>query len=120
MARLPISAIILTCNEELNIEDCLRSVADWTDEIIVLDSGSTDRTVAIAKRYATRIHERTFENQAEQFNWALDNLAIRNDWVLRLDADETMLRETWEEIEMRFGSMSVSYTHLTLPTILRV
>lgn len=96
--KLPISVIILTYNEELNLEKCLKSIIDWVDEIIVVDSKSTDKTLEIAKKYKARIFEHKFENQAKQFNWALDNLDIKNDWILRLDADEEILPELWREI----------------------
>ena len=104
--KLPITAIILTHNEELNIENCLKSIADWVDEIIVVDSFSTDKTLEIVKKYTDKIHQRKFVNQAEQFNWALDSVAIKNDWILRLDADEMMLPETWNEIEGYFSAES--------------
>lgn len=102
MNRLPITAIILTHNEELNIGDCLQSIYSWASEIIIVDSFSTDKTIDIIKKYDCRYYERKFVNQAEQFNWALDNVQINNDWILRLDADEIMLPETWEEIALHF------------------
>lgn len=101
--KLPISAIILTYNEALNIENCLKSIADWASEVIIVDSFSTDKTLEIVKKYTDKVHQRKFVNQAEQFNWALDNVLINNDWILRLDADEVMLMETWEEIEGYFN-----------------
>ncbi|MBI5401663.1 glycosyltransferase [Candidatus Wolfebacteria bacterium] len=94
----PISVIILTYNEELNIENCLKKVAEWCDEIFVVDSYSTDKTLEIAKKYGAKIAQRPFKNQAEQFNWALDNLDIKNEWVLRLDADEYLTDELKNEI----------------------
>jgi len=94
----PISVIILTYNEELNIENCLKSVAGFANEIIIVDSFSTDKTLEIAKKYTNKIAQRKFINQADQFNWALDNLEIKGDWVLRLDADETMTEILWQEI----------------------
>jgi glycosyltransferase involved in cell wall biosynthesis len=96
--KLPISVIILTYNEELNVENCLKSVADWANEIIVVDCFSTDKTKEIAKKYTIKIAEHTFINQAQQFNWALDNLEIKNDWILRLDADEYITEELKKEI----------------------
>ncbi|MBI2035405.1 MAG: glycosyltransferase family 2 protein [Candidatus Liptonbacteria bacterium] len=104
--KLPISAIILTYNEELNIENCLQSIADWVDEIIVVDSMSRDKTLEIVKKYTDKVHQRRFVNQAEQFNWALDTVAIKNDWILRLDADEIMLPETWNEINEQFNKLT--------------
>ena len=96
--KLPISVIILTHNEELNIGNCLKSVADWANEIIIVDSFSNDKTLEIVKKYTNKIAQRKFINQAEQFNWALDNLEIKNDWILRLDADEYLTEELKREI----------------------
>lgn len=104
--KLPISVIILTYNEELNIENCLKSVADWANEIIVVDSFSADKTLEIAKKYTNKIAEHTFINQAQQFNWALDNLEIKNDWILRLDADEYITEELKKEITEVLPKMS--------------
>ena len=94
-----ISAIILTYNEELNLEQCLKSIADLVTEIIIVDSGSTDKTLEIAKRYGAKIYEHQFTNQAEQFNWALDNIDIKGEWIFKLDADEFVLPELRKEIE---------------------
>ncbi len=102
--KLPITAIILTYNEELNIAESLLSISDWVEEIIIIDSFSTDKTIDIAKKYECRYFERKFVNQAEQFNWALDNVQINNEWILRLDSDEIMLPETWKEIAEHFKS----------------
>jgi len=103
--KTSLSVIILTFNEELNIEQCLKSVADWADEILVVDSYSTDKTLEIAKKYGARVAQREFKNQAEQFNWALDNLEIKNEWILRLDADEEILPELKEEIEKKLSEL---------------
>jgi len=96
--RLPISVIILTYNEELNLENCLKSIGDWAGEVFIVDSFSKDKTQAIAKKYNCKIVEHSFKNQAEQFNWALDNLKIKSEWILRLDADEKMTDDLWWEI----------------------
>ncbi len=96
--KLPISAIILTYNEELNIENCLKSISDWVSEIFIIDSFSNDKTLEIAEKYGAKISQHPFKNQAEQFNWALDNLKIKSDWILRLDADEKITKELWQEI----------------------
>jgi len=87
---LPISVIILACNEERNIGDCLRSVGDLTDDIFVVDSGSTDRTVEIAGVLGATVVEHPFENYSRQRNWALEYLPLRHDWVLHLDADHRL------------------------------
>jgi len=96
--KTPISVIILTYNEELNLESCLKSVSDLADEIFVIDSYSTDKTLEIAKKYNCQVVQHQFENQAIQFNWALDNLKIKTDWILRLDADEYLTEELKSEI----------------------
>src|SRR3989344_7273475 len=106
MTKLPVSVIILTYNEELNLPKCLRSVARYADEIIVVDSGSTDRTKAIAAEFGAKVVEHSFTNQAEQFNWTLDNCGIKNEWILRLDADEEILPELWEEIAAKLPEIS--------------
>lgn len=112
--KLSISAIILIYNEELNVGNCLKSIADWVDEIIIVDSFSTDKTLEIVKKYTDKIHQRKFKNQAEQFNWALDNIKIANDWILRLDADEVMLPETWREIGEQFNKLLITNDQLPI------
>ncbi|MBI4050172.1 MAG: glycosyltransferase family 2 protein [Candidatus Doudnabacteria bacterium] len=93
-----ITVIILTSNEEPHLERCLENILDWAEEIFVVDSFSTDKTLEIARRYDTKIVQHPFENHAKQFNWALDNLPIQFDWVLRLDADEYLTEELKKEI----------------------
>jgi len=87
MNKLPISVVILTFNEEKNIEECLKSVHDWADEIFVVDSYSTDKTLEIAKKYTDKIYQHPFVDYAKQRNWAFANLPIKNEWILNLDAD---------------------------------
>ena len=96
--KIPISVIILTYNEELNLENCLKSIEDWASEVFIVDSHSTDKTLEIAKKYGAKTVQHAFENQARQFNWALDNLKIKSEWILRLDADEKMTDALWWEI----------------------
>ena len=96
--KAPISLIILTYNEEKNIEYCLKSTYDWVGEIIIVDSFSTDKTLEICKKYTDKIYQHPFENQAKQFNWALDNVPIAYEWIMRLDADEMITKELVEEI----------------------
>jgi len=96
--KLPISVIILTYNEEKNIEACLKSVYDWVDEIFIVDSYSTDKTLEIAKKYTDKIYQHEFKNYAKQFNWALENLPLKGTWIMRLDADEYVLSELKKEL----------------------
>jgi glycosyltransferase involved in cell wall biosynthesis len=92
-----LSILILTHNEALNIADCLWSVA-WADEVFVVDSLSSDRTVDIARQHGARIHAHAFEGYARQRNWALENLPFSHEWVLVLDADERVPPALAEEI----------------------
>lgn len=102
-----ITAIILTHNEEKHLKRCIESCENLATEIIIIDSGSTDNTQAIASNAgATFIHHPWPGNQAAQFNWALDNISISSDWILRLDADEYLLPETGKEIKKTIESIS--------------
>lgn len=85
---MALTVIILTWNEALHIARAIRSVQQVTDRILVVDSGSTDDTVAIAHAHGAEVLVHPFVTQAKQFNWALDQLPEDTDWVFRLDADE--------------------------------
>ena len=93
-----ISVLILTYNEEINLSQALESVKNWAREIFVIDSGSTDNTVQIAKEFGCVVAENTFEDYAKQRNYALENLPISTEWVLFLDADECLTYELKNEI----------------------
>jgi len=103
--KLPITLIVLTYNEEVNLRACLDSVKDWVSEIIIVDSPSSDKTVEIAREYTDKIFTHPFKNQADQWNWAIDNLAIENEWILKLDGDEYMTRELLEELAVLLPSL---------------
>lgn len=90
LESVPVSAILLTFNEEANVKDCLDSVAGWCGEIFIVDSGSTDRTLEICRRYTDRIYFHEFVDSASQWEWALRNLPLSYDWVLPLDADHVL------------------------------
>ena len=90
-----ISVTVITKNEEKNISDCLKSVS-WADEIIVVDSESTDTTVELTKQFTDRIFIRKWEGYVPQKRYALSLAA--NEWVLSLDADERITPELKEEI----------------------
>jgi glycosyltransferase involved in cell wall biosynthesis len=88
--RVPVAAIVLTFNEELNISACLESLADLPQEIFVVDSGSTDRTIELCRKHTDRIYTHDFIDSASQWNWALSNLPLSTDWVLPVDADHRL------------------------------
>jgi glycosyltransferase involved in cell wall biosynthesis len=81
---------VLTRNEEAHIERCIRSLDETATDILVVDSGSTDGTVEIAKSLGARVVANDWVNYATQFNWALTQLQPATEWVLRLDADEVL------------------------------
>ncbi len=93
-----ITAVILTKNEERNLGRCIESVKDLAERIVVVDSGSTDRTLQIAREYGADVYEHPFRHYADQFNWALDHTGIDTLWVYRIDADEAPTPELREEI----------------------
>lgn len=84
---MTVSVLILTLNEEINLDACLDSLA-WCDDIVVLDSFSTDRTIDIAKARGARVVQRVFDNWSAHQNWAVQNIEFKHPWVLYLDADE--------------------------------
>ena len=96
--KLNISVIILTYNEEINIKDCLQSIYGWVEDIFIVDSYSADKTLEIAEKYTNQIYQRPFKNHAEQLNWALRNLKIETEWILRLDADEIVNEKLRNEL----------------------
>jgi glycosyltransferase involved in cell wall biosynthesis len=97
---IPLSVLVTTRNEEANVERCLQSVHGFADQIFVLDSESTDGTVAISQRYA-KVHTLAYDHSRIIpwiFQWGLDNLPLRNDWVLILEADQAVTPALRQEI----------------------
>lgn len=95
-----ITAIIMTKNEEMNIKDCLQSISGFVKRAVVIDSGSEDKTIEIAKEFDfVDIYCHPFENYARQFNWGIDNTNISTLWTLRLDADERFTPELCAKLE---------------------
>ena len=97
--RALLSVIILTQNEEANLPVALSSLRGLDLEIFVVDSGSTDRTLEIARAAGCHVVEHPFESYAVQRNWAFDHLPIDTPWTLCLDADERLTPELVDEIE---------------------
>ena len=93
-----LDVLIQTHNEELNLPYALRSVAGWVNKVFVVDSGSTDRTARIATEAGAQFVHHDWEGYAAQKNWALDNLPFESDWILILDADESVTPELRDEI----------------------
>ena len=93
---MPVSAIVITLNEAAHIEACLASLA-WADERLVVDSGSTDETVAIAERCGARVIMNTWPGYSAQKNFAADRAA--HDWIVSVDADERVTPELAAEMQ---------------------
>lgn len=108
---MTLTIIILTFNEEINLQRCLDSVA-WADERLVVDSGSTDRTLAIAEANGVRFLVRSVRPFliSEQRNWALEKGEVKTDWVLFLDADEVITPELRQEIQVTLATASPAIT----------
>ncbi len=104
---LPISALVLTRNEEVNLLHTLENVCSFVNDVVVLDSYSTDRTREVAGRFPCRILQHEFLNFAEQRNWALRNIPWRHEWLLTVDADETFPEPLVEEIGSILNSTEI-------------
>lgn len=98
-----ISTVILTFNEEVNLPRCLDSLK-WCDDVLVVDSFSTDSTLQIAAEYGAREMQRHFIDFADQRNFALEHGDLKYDWVLHLDADEVLPPELAQEMSERTAS----------------
>jgi glycosyltransferase involved in cell wall biosynthesis len=96
-----ISVVVLTFNEERNLEACLSSIAGLTSQIFVVDSGSTDCTMSIARQFGADVVTHAFESHARQWQWALSTLPLKSNWVLALDADQALTPELRASISER-------------------
>jgi glycosyltransferase involved in cell wall biosynthesis len=100
-----VSILILTLNEEINLPECIDSCA-WSDDIVVFDSMSEDRTIEVAKAKGARVSQRRFDNYAAQRNAALTTVNYKHPWVLMVDADERVPAELASEIEAIIAAVS--------------
>jgi glycosyltransferase involved in cell wall biosynthesis len=107
---VPISVVVLTKNEERNLRNCLESVAGWSRELLVVDSGSKDGTIEIAKEFGAAVVVHSFESHTKQWNWALRHLPFQCEWALCLDADQQVTPELRDKI-----SSLLSKEHGSLP-----
>lgn len=94
-----VSVIILTHNEEKHIERCIRSLLLFTDKIFIVDSGSTDRTVAIAESLGAKVTHNPWVTYAVQFNFGIEHNPFKTSWLMRMDADEYVTPELADEIK---------------------
>ena len=101
-----ITAVILTFNEQMHLQRCIDSILPLTNDIVVVDSFSTDDTVAIAQRNGATVLQRAWENNhATQFNWALTQLPAQTQWVFRIDADEVLTPELVFQLQSQWTAI---------------
>lgn len=111
---IDVTVIILTFNEEQHIQRCLENVNKFAKKVYVIDCFSKDATKEIAESLGAEVIEHKWPgNQAAQFNWALQNIEIDTEWILRLDADEYLLPELIEEMQTRVPSLDENITGIT-------
>jgi glycosyltransferase involved in cell wall biosynthesis len=103
---VPLSIVVLTRDEELNLPACLSSVSDWASQVVIVDSGSSDRTTDIARAAGAEVVEHPFTTHTHQWQWALDNLSLANAWVLGLDADQRVSATLRDELAELFSRSS--------------
>jgi glycosyltransferase involved in cell wall biosynthesis len=104
MASVPAPhVVVLTHNEERNLDQCLSSVGAWAEQLFIVDSGSTDNTLAIAARHGARVFTHPFESHVRQWQWALANLPLNGQWVLALDADQSVTPELREDLSRKLS-----------------
>ncbi len=100
-----ITVIVMTFNEEKHLARLLESIESISNQILVIDSYSTDRTLELARLHGATVLQNKFVNQAKQFQWAMDNASINCDWILRLDADEIIEADLQAEILKKVPSL---------------
>jgi glycosyltransferase involved in cell wall biosynthesis len=103
--RCLVSVMVFTLNEEINLPSCLDSL-EWCDDVIVIDSFSTDRTRSIAEAKGARFFQNAFTGFGDQRNWALAHCTPRHPWVLILDADERVMSELVVEMHQKLACVA--------------
>ena len=103
---LDLTAVVLTYNEEMNLEECLRSLAPLNCRIVAVDSGSRDKTVDILQNFDVEIYYHEFNDYGGQRNWAQRNTGIDTEWVLHLDADERLTEKLCKNIVSTLNNKS--------------
>lgn len=111
--RPPISCFLIICNEADRIERCLSGLAGWVDQLVILDSGSTDGTVEIAKRYTDEVYQTDWPGYGPQRNRALAK--CQHDWVFNLDADEEVTPALRDEIDRVLADPKLDATLINIP-----
>jgi glycosyltransferase involved in cell wall biosynthesis len=110
-----LAAIILAKNEQRDLPACLDSLRGLATEVYVVDSGSTDRTVEIARVFGVNVLTHRFVNYAAQLNWALDNIDTQADWIFRIDADERVSPELSESLRHTLATVGQDVAGVLVP-----
>jgi len=109
-----LAVVILTHNEELHIGRAIDAVRSLAKEIVVVDSGSRDQTMEIARSKGAIVLQNTWTNYSRQFQWALDNSPITADWIMRLDADEVIEPNLVGEIATKLDTLPADVAGINL------
>lgn len=109
------SAIILTFNESVHLERCVKSIENYFNNIYIVDSFSTDQTKKIAEELPVIFLENKFINHSQQFNWALNKIDKNTDWVFRIDADEYITNALGFEILKKLEKLDKSINGIFIP-----
>ncbi len=109
------TAIILTFNESIHLERCVKSIQDYFNNIYIIDSFSTDQTKKIAEKLPVIFLENKFINHSQQFNWALNKIDKNTDWIFRIDADEYITNALGFEILNKLEKLDKSINGIFIP-----
>jgi glycosyltransferase involved in cell wall biosynthesis len=115
---MSLSVIILTFNSEATIAATLASAAQVSDDLHVVDSGSTDNTLAILAQYGAHVVSHSFDHYGKQRNWAIDNLSLKYNWQLHLDADERLSPELAAKINVLKDSLPSDVDGYFIPRLM--
>lgn len=111
-----LTAFILTKNEKIHLERCIESLLPISEEIFIIDSGSTDTTLEIAERMGAKIFQNPWPgSHAKQINWALENCPFKSPWIMRLDADEYLSSGIQQEILEKLPLLGEEISGIELP-----
>ncbi|KKQ73899.1 MAG: Glycosyl transferase, group 2 family, partial [Candidatus Woesebacteria bacterium GW2011_GWB1_38_5b] len=108
-----LTVTIITLNEEKDLPRCLGSIKEIADEIVVVDCGSTDGTVEVARRFGAKVYFRKFDNYTNQKNFAASK--VNGDWILSIDADEEISPELALEIKSKIQISNSKFVAFTIP-----
>ena len=107
--NIPVTVIVPVKNEAKNIENCLRRLTRF-DEVVVVDSGSTDQTLELAQHWGAKVVQFKWDGHfPKKRNWTLDHVSLRNEWVLFLDADEWIDESFVTEVSEKIQGPEVGF-----------